>query len=157
MPWYDPLPTLTNGGTPTHTDLNKFRDNGEWLHALPKDSHVQTSDTDLTTTATTWASISANFEKTLVTSGGNVLALIELSITNLEIDLDVDGTRLGSTPATTGAGIARVELQRRSLFLPIFLDNLSAASHTFKVMWKATSGTGTIFGALRPRFYVRQL
>lgn len=156
MAW-NTLPSLVDGNTPTHTDLNKFIDNLEWMHNPPSDSYFPTVDTNLTTVSTNWASISSDFEITISTSGGYVFFLLCLHISNLEIDIDVNGTRLGSTPASTGTGLARVTANSRSIILPGLLTNLSAGSNTLKAMWKATSGTGTISGGFRPRFFVREL
>ena len=156
MTW-NVLPTLLNNAAPTHTDLNKYRENIEHLHALPYSSYVYTSETNITTVATTWASINANFELNLTTSGGYVLVLLRVVFTLIELDIEVDGTRLGSTPATTGNGLARnTNTLAIPISLPIILD-LAAGAHTFKAMMKATSGTGTIYGAYQPAFDVQEL
>jgi hypothetical protein len=68
--WNNPLPTFTNGGTPTATQLNQYLQNMEWLHALPKSHYEQSSTADVTTSGTTWGTINANFATTIVTSGG---------------------------------------------------------------------------------------
>jgi len=155
MAWQT-LPTLSNGGTPSHTDLNKFLGNLEYLHDPLFDSYEPTADTDLSTTSTTWASISSDYELSLTTSGGDVFILFAGAFRRLEIDISIDGTRLGSAPATTGLGIARNDIANYSNFLlPVYVTGLSAGAHTFHGVWKASSALGgTLLGANRPRFWV---
>lgn len=159
MAWTAALTNFTDGNTPTHTQLNEYLANMEWLHAPPVDSYEYTSETDITTTSTNWAQISADFALAVtVAEGAHVLAVLSVSIERMAIDIEFDGTRLGSAPATTGVGIAHnvaIIDQHVTIVRPFF--NLSAGAHTFTAVMKATSLTGTIFGTRRPRFYVREL
>ncbi len=159
MVWTAALTNFADGNTPTHTQINQYIDNLSWLHAPPTSSYIETSASDFTTAATTWAQISANFALSISVGGGaTVLVQLAVSISNAELDIEYDGTRLGATPATTGTGIARWANALRSPTLitrPFF--NLSAGSHTFTAVYKATSGTATIYAAYQPRFYVREL
>lgn len=153
--WHDPLPTFTDGVAPSAADLNKLLDNMEWLHAPPADK-FEYSGANLTTTSTTWASIGASWEKTIVTSGGYVLLLLAVQVRFLYIDIEVDGARLGH--ATTGLGTYAGSFQHQ-IYIPRPIFNLAAGSHTFKAMWaRNTAGTpGTLFADQQPRFYVREM
>jgi hypothetical protein len=152
-------PIFADGNTPTHTQLNQYLDNMSWLNAPPTDNYEYPSETDITTVSTNWAQISADFALSIsVGAGAHVLAVLSVSIERMAIDIEFDGTRLGSAPATTGEGIAKHTSaidQHVTIVRPFF--NLSAGVHTFTAVMKATSGTGTIFGTRRPRFYVREL
>lgn len=153
--WNNPLPTFTNSVATPAADLNKLLENMEWMHAPPADEY-EYSGSDLTTTSTSWASIGANWERTITTSGGHVLIILRLQIRFLYIDIDVDGTRLGH--ATTGLATFAGSFQHQ-VYIPRPIFNLAAGSHTFKAMWaRNTAGTpGTIFADPQPAFYVREL
>lgn len=160
MVWTASLTNYSDGNTPTHTQLNEYLANIEWMRSPPKSSYVQTVDTNITTASTTWVSLGASFELTIsVGAGAHVLTVLSLYGNRLAIDIEFDGTRIGSTPATTGSGIAEnpstTVNQQITVVCPFF--NLSAGSHTWKAVMKATSGTGTIAGSLRPRFYLKEL
>src|SRR5690242_19004092 len=128
-----------------------------WLHALPKASYEQTGTADLTTTSLTWGTISSNFATTIVTTGEKVFALFSATLDNLDIDISVDGTRLCSSGTAGSASLrgdaAAAYVQGHNL--PVLYENLASGTHTFAVQWKATAGTGTIFGSYAPRFDVR--
>ena len=161
MAWNDPLPVGTDGvSVPTATDLNKYRENLEYLHSPNKVEFVETNDSsNLTTTATTWAVISASYSLSLTTVGGLVLVLLNLMVGNLDIDIEVDGTRLG-TSGVSGAGSFSWPngVDMTMCNIPVMLYTLSAGAHTFKAMWKVPSaGTGTLYTQMRPRFRVREL
>jgi hypothetical protein len=156
MPW-NTLAAFS--ATPTAAQINTYLQNLEWLRSPPKDSFEYTGGTDYTTTTATWADISADFSHTFTTSGGYVLVLFSAAIKRLEIDIRVDGTRMGAAPTTTGTGLARVDTDFvTQCTLPILLTSLSAGSHTISAQWKYTgAGTGTIAAANAPRFYCREL
>jgi hypothetical protein len=160
MVWTDGLTNYSNGNVPTHTELNAYLDNLSWLNAPPTDNYAQTVDTDITTTSDTWVQISADFALSVdVAEDANVLLILDLVTELLEVDIQVDGTRLGSAPATTGDGItnsASGGINQPTLIIrPIF--GLSAGVHTFTAVMKRTSGTGRIHGSSHPRFDAREM
>lgn len=157
MPW-NTLTSFADGGTPTHTQINRMNENMEWLKAPPTASFVDTAGTDYTTTSATWGTISSSFSKTLVTTGGHVLALFSASARRLDLDISMDGTRVTSS-GTAGTGMFRDNTGNfKNVNLPYVWDNLAAGTHTFAVQWKVPAAvTGTIEGAYQPRFYVREL
>lgn len=157
MPW-NTLPTLSNGGTPTHTNLNQFVENMEYLRAPNVTGFEDTAGTDYTTTSATWGTISSDFSKTLVTTGGHVLGIFSGSVRRLDLDWSVNGTRVTST-GTAGTGLMR---NNDALFvntnMPYLWDSLPAGTYTFSVQWKVPAVvTGTIEGAYKPRFHVREI
>lgn len=157
MPW-NTLPTLVDGGTPTHTNINQINENLEWLKAPPKDSFEDTAGVDYTTTSAAWGTISGDFVGTVVTTGGLVEGLWSGSVRRLDLDWSVDGTRVTSS-GTAGTGMFR---NNQALFvntnLPYMWDDLPAGTHVFAMQWKVPAAvTGTIEGAYKPRFYVREL
>lgn len=158
MPW-NVLPTFTDGvSVATAADLNKYRENMEWLHNPPKASY-EYSGSNLTTTATTWASIGASWELTITTAGGDVLVVFSATVTNMDFDIDFDGTKwTAGTSTATGALEVTQTVNKVMIYLPMVRTGLSAGSHTVKAMWKVPSvGTATIYGTYAPRFYVREL
>lgn len=62
---------------------------------------------------------------------------------NVMFDLDIDGTRQGGTN-----GLANLQADAANAQMTIGLTyltaSLSAGSHTFKIQWRISSGTGTI-------------
>lgn len=159
MVWTAALTNFADGNTPTHTQLNEYIANTEWMHAPPTDSYEEPGAVNFTTVSTNWAQISADFALSInVGAGAHALAILSLVVTLAQVDIEFDGTRLGSTPAATGAGIfgnASTVRQAVTLCIPFF--NLSAGAHTFTAVYKATSGTATIYAESRPRFHVREL
>lgn len=156
MPW-NTLPNYSSGNVPTAAELNNFGGNLDFLHTPIVSSFEQTDESsNLTTTSTAWADISANFSKTFTMSGGYVFCLFSCVASNISIDFNVDGTRRGD--ATSGSQTWRDATNATMITLPLLLTGLSAASHTISVQWRVpVSGTATIYTAYRPRFYVVQL
>lgn len=157
MAW-NTLTTFADGGTPTATLMNLYLDNMEWLHAPPTAKYELGGTTNLTTTSTTWGTITG-FSTALVTSGGNIFALFSGAIDNLEIDLSVDGTRLCSTGSAGTGSIVNdgATLNLTTHNLPVLYSTIAAGTHTFAVEWKATAATGTLYADYQPRFDVREL
>lgn len=156
MPW-NILTTLPDGGTPTHTNINQIVENMEWLKAPPDYSFKDTVGSDYTTTSASWGTV-PSFVGTVVTTGGLVEGLFSGSVRRLDLDWSVDGVRVTSS-GTAGTGLFR---NNDSLFvntnLPYMWDDLAAGTHVFAVQWKVPAAvTGTIEGAYKPRFYVREL
>lgn len=158
MAWTTTLTTFSDGGTPTAAQLNPYFDNIEWLHSPPNAKFESGSASDYTTTSTNWGTIEANFSTTLVTYGENVFALFEGVINLLELDMYVDGSRFNGT-GTAGTGSIRDDnsVIDALVNMPVLFDSLAAGTHTFAMGWKATSATGSLRAAYRPRFFVRAL
>lgn len=157
MPW-STLPTLSDGGTPTASDFNKYKGNLDYLHSQRSYNYEYSGTTNFTTTSTNWGTISSDFAGTIVTSGGHLLALFSGVINQLELDISLNGTRLCSTSAA-GTGSARCEnsAYTETYNLPVLYANLPAGTYVVAAQWKATSGTGTLDASYRPRFHAREL
>lgn len=152
----------------TSSDLNThLRDNLEALKDPASGDYTLNESSDYTTTSTTFVDVDAtNLSATLTTNGGDVFVffapLVALGSSQvIFFDLDVDGTRLGGDDgivATVPAGIG--------IAIPIIamVKGLAAGSHTIKLQWKVTSGTGKLYagagtasGDVHPQFIVREV
>lgn len=158
MAWTAALTNFADGNNPTAAQMNEYLGNIEYLHALPTNSYEQPQGSDLTTTATTWADISANYSLSITTTGGPVLIYFAATVSNCDIDISIAGTRRG-TSGVSGEGIAR--FTTGAIYKPIelpFVVALAASTYTIAAQWKVPSaGTATILVSHAPRFYVRQL
>jgi hypothetical protein len=152
----------------TSSDLNThLRDNLEILKDPASGDYTLNEVSDYTTTSTTFVDVDAtNLSATLTTNGGDVFVffapLVALGSSQIVFfDLDVDGTRLGGNDGIvatvpTGVGVA----------VPIIamVTGLTAGSHTIKLQWKVSAGTGKIYAGagtanadVHPQFIVREV
>lgn len=67
--------------------------------------------------------------------------------TNVFVDIDVDGTRVGGSNGLTGATINNASAYDQNLSFSFLTDVLSAASHTIKVQWRVNGGSATLFAS----------
>ena len=118
---------------------------------LVSDRVVRTAG-DLTTTSTTF--VDATGMSITATTGArkvliSVTATTELSVTvpnDVNLDIDVDGARLGGTfglctfQHVTGS-------RRANQSFSWVTAALTAASHTFKLQWRVVGGTGTLYAS----------
>lgn len=152
MPWNTSLTTFADGGTPTAAQFNAYLENISWLHAPPEQT-IEYTGADLTTTSLTWGTLTG-FSTALVCTGAKILALLACTGDNVDLDISCNGTRLCST-GTAGTASARIDqtgAYAQGINLPVLYEGLAAGTHTFAVEWKATAGTGTIYGSYQPRF-----
>lgn len=65
----------------------------------------------------------------------------------VDVDLDIDGTRVmvGNSHGLKFFG-ASASNQHGDISFTYVTDVLTAASHTFKIVWRTTIGTGTLYG-----------
>lgn len=122
--------------------------------AIPQVSKVSVTSGDLTTSSTTFVdatglttTITTGAHRCLVIFSGN--AHVSGTTINAAFDLAVDGTRQGQTYGLT---IAQQSGSASSPNMPVgftyLTSALSAASHTFKIVWRVDgSGTGTLFAS----------
>jgi hypothetical protein len=130
-----------------------IRNNFDFLRTMPQGIYQYSSGAgNLTTTSTSFGYITG-FEETITTEGNPILIMFNarLNGTTVRIDFEVDGAQLsadtdglGAPGATGESSICRVV-------------SVAAGSHTVKVMWKVTSGTGTLYAAGFAQLYVREL
>lgn len=97
-----------------------------------------------TTTSSTFADL-LSLSITISTGAHSVLLLFSCMAGNNGsnttcFDFTVDGTRVGDTLGSTGTNNATDSVSMQHVTAA-----LSAGSHTFKVQWKVTGSTGTVF------------
>jgi hypothetical protein len=100
-------------------------------------------DVDATNLALTITTLARRVRISLVASG-----LINTVNAFLYVDVDLDGARLGGD---NGIIIQREDSaatsRYRNMSFSWITDVLTAASHTFKLQWKVSAGTGTLVGS----------
>lgn len=142
-----------------------LRDNLEFLKTPPTGIYAPT--VEYTTNSSTFVNVDATnlvFTKTL--GGGDVLigfhgVLYHSTNARMYFDVEIDGTRLGLDDGLVGAVVDNTAIP---IAFSAWKTGLSAASHTFKLQWKVSSGTGTLYGAnsangwrFHPQFWVREV
>lgn len=155
MAW-NTLTTFAGSNVPTAAELNPFSDNLTFLRTPVVNDYYEANEaSNITTTSTTFADISANFTKTFTMSGGYVLCLFSCVCTKVALDWCVDGVRRGD--ATLGSAHWASSSDAIMVTMPLPLTGLSVGSHTVSVQWRVSvSGTATIYTAYGARFYVIQ-
>lgn len=158
MAWDSSIGTFALNDLVTHTQLNKVRNNLNYL----KDPDVlyvgrASGSGDYTTTGTSFADLGAPFSYTATFKAGKALFLFVGNASNSPVvvfDLLIDGTSVSG-----GNGVARSALAAANPILVARVLDLSAASHTIKLQWKVeTAGTGTMRANGRfPFMYVREI
>lgn len=171
MAWAD-VAAFTENQVVDADDLNQLADNIEYLANPNQETAFLGSGPELTTTSTSWVSVSASLEKTITTTGRPLLVLLQGSVrvtgSGSEIghfDIEIDGSRIGhstegivSVGRETNAGSV-VTTPPYFASIGAIITGLSAASHTVKIMWIVDSG-GTLrlgYGAAAIRLWVREL
>lgn len=103
---------------------------------------------DITWTATTFTDISASLDITLTTGARRCLVSWTLVAVNsnaappqLQVDVDIDGTRAGQTFGLVAA--SGIQNKNMNLSGAYVTDVLSAASHTFKLMFRVDANNVT--------------
>jgi hypothetical protein len=109
-------------------------------------SGVATLTTQLTTTSTSFTD-ATGLSVTMTTSGGNVMCVFNASVGNNGASqniftLDVDGTDQGATDGLLSVTASAIAANASFVYV---VTGLSAASHTIKVQWRVSGGTGTLF------------
>lgn len=135
---------------------------------MPSDEYTLNETSDYTETSTTFVDVDAtNLALTITTNGGDVLVGFHGSFNNgsgdVFLDVAVDGTRDGGDDGYIRVRTASGVTQNAASFTRT-ITGLSAASHTFKLQWKVTGGTETLYAGagttnvdLHPQFWVREL
>lgn len=163
--------TWVTGELVTATLLNThIRDNMDALKAPPTSVYNVNEASDYQTTGTSFADVDAtDLALTITTTGGDVevwfSGAVDISSSTSKVYLDVaqDGTRVGGDD-----GIVMFEgntLYNGTLVMSfkILVQSVSAASHTYKLQWKISTGTATMWAGagtstydMHPQFGVRE-
>ncbi|MGB1285072.1 MAG: hypothetical protein ACPG7F_00950 [Aggregatilineales bacterium] len=123
---------------------------------------------DYTTTSTTFVDVDAtNLSLTITTTGGNVLvgfsgtARIDTTGAHIHLNLDVDGSAVATDDGLVSMRSTGVTINPMSF--THLVTGLSAGSHTFKLQWKVSSSTATLYAGagtthndIHPQFWVQE-
>lgn len=173
MAWTTPR-TWAVGEAITADLLNEqLRDNLSVLKD-PGSANYEADETgDYTTTSSSFVDVDAtNLALTIETNGGDVLVHFHGSIKNsnaggiMFFDIDVDGTRHGGDDGciVVENPDAATASQRIAISFTRLITGLAAGSHTFKLQWKRSAGTITLYagagstnGDVHPQFWAREV
>lgn len=149
----------------TSSDLNThLRDNLNALKDPPSNKYTFNDSADWTTTSTSFVDIdTTDLSLAITTYGGDVLVhffgTTTTSAGQIFFDFTVDGTRNGGDD-----GLVRVPSTLTPTSFTVLVEGLSAASHTFKMQWKVSSGTATLYAGagtasndVHGQFWVREV
>lgn len=108
---------------------------------------VERVSTDLTTSSTSYVD-ATSLTRTLTTAAVRCMVVFSAVVSctssgTVSVDVAVDGTRQGQTlglVCVQSAGFATVSFT-------FFTDVLTAASHTIKIQWRVSAGTGTMWSS----------
>jgi hypothetical protein len=169
MPWTTPK-TWVNNDPLTASDMNThIRDNLNALKAPPTAQYTANEASNYQTTGTTFASVDAtNLNLSITTTGGDVLigfhgtALNSTTgVTMFDVLLD-NTTRLGGDDGFFSTG-GTANLYQVASFVHL-VTGLSAGTHNFKLQWRVSSGTTTLYAGAgtanadtHPQFWVREV
>ena len=151
--------------------MNQYiRDNQDALKDPPSANYNMNEVANDTTTSATFGDVDGtNLSLTIVTTGGDVMAGFTGSVAHssasglVMFDIDVDGVRTAGDD-----GIVVLDAQNAAASEVVgfvyLVTGLSAASHTFKLQWKTSAATATLWtGAgtankdVHPQFWVREV
>jgi hypothetical protein len=144
-----------------------LRDNLEALKEPPSGNYECDETSEYTTTSTSFVDVDAtNLVMTLATGGGNVMVHFHGNLQHsgssgrIYLDVEVDGTRVaGDDGIVWGAGDAIFDLTFTRL-----ITGLSAGDHIFKLQWKTSAATATLYAGAgtsnkdtHPQFWAREV
>jgi len=170
MAWTSPR-TWVAGELVTAALMNAHvRDNLLVLKTPPSALYTVNEGADYTTASASFVDVDGtNLALVIVTNGGNVRvgwsSLVSLSVAGtVYLDIDVDGAREGGDDGIVAGTVEGGTDTREALALNWVIAGLSAASHTIKLQWKVSAGTGTIYAGagtsnldLHPQFNVAEI
>lgn len=165
MAWTTPK-TWVNNEPLTASDLNThLRDNLNALKAPPAAQYTLDESSNYTTTGSSFVNIDGTkLSLTIVTSGGDVLIGFTGSVNPggfiTYFDVEMDGTRIGGNDGILAVASSNVT----PIPLVYLKTGVSAGSHMFKLQWKTSGGTTTLYAGagtasydLHPQFWVREV
>ena len=167
--WTTPKSDYLTGDLVSAAEMNNIGKNLGFLKDPPTAQYTLNEGSDYTTTSTSFVDVDGGgteLELTIETAGGDVLIGFVGAIgmgTNKDIylDIDVDGARLGGSDGIaqahdrvgTGSGTGIFPIG-----LCVLVENLTPGSHTFKLQWRVSAGTGTLYAVNSyGRFFAREV
>lgn len=159
--------TWTAGELVTASMMNGMRDQLNALKTVASFNAVIDEATDYTTTATTFADVDAtNLEATIVTGGGLLWVGFNANVGHsantgrIYFDLLVDGARVGGDDGLGGIYEPQTPVGFWPVHILVAVAGLSAGSHTFKLQWKTSGATASLYAGagtankdVHPRFF----
>jgi hypothetical protein len=156
MPDWTAMNDLSTGDLVTEADMDAIRGNIEYL-LDPNHARTRRDTASYTTTSTTFVDVDAtNLAISLETHGGPVLVSVAgaASMTGVGaltyFDLEVDGVRQGSASGS-GAGLVAftspAASHQHNISLAHLVTGLAAGTHTFKLQWRVSATTATLYAA----------
>lgn len=132
------------------------------------DSYEANESSDYTTTSTSFTDVDGtNFSLTITTTGGNVLVgfsgtvRIDTVGAHVQLNVDVDGSVVAADDGIVSMRAGGVTIN--SMSFTYLVTGLSAGSHTFKLQWKVSSSTATLYAGagtthndIHPQFWVQE-
>lgn len=164
MTWTTPR-TWSTGELVTASLLNThLRDNLDALKNPPSDSYLANESANYTTTSTSFVDVDAtNLVFTLDTGGGDVQVAFNGVVGGngtVYFDVEVDGVRFAGDDGITRT----INGSTHALSFIILVEGLAAGSHTFKLQWKVSASTGTLYAGagtanfdVHPQFWAREV
>lgn len=152
-------------------DLNQeLRDNLEYLKSPVTALYNVNEASNYSTTSTSFVDVDGtDLALTIVTTGGDVMVGFCASFINSTadartyFDIAVDGTRKAGDDGLA-MGEAESANAMESVGFVYLIRGLSAGSHTFKLQWKVSAGTSTLYAGagtstadIHPQFWVREV
>lgn len=126
-----------------------LRDNLDFLKTPPFVQQISVGTGNYTLTSTSFALIHADFEKTIITAGGRLLAYFSAYISHSTSALagftfEVNGVVQGGVDGV-GAFVGGSNAGQLTFALPLLL---APGSHVIRVVSKAATGTTTVYASL---------
>ena len=166
MPTWTTPKTWSTGEALAASDMNThIRDNLGALKAPPTDAYVCDEASDYQTNQTTFVDVdSTNLSLTITTTGGDVMigfhGHVHANGGNCSFDVAIDGVRDGGDDGY----ILVYNAYRSPVNFVRLVQGLDAGSHTFKLQWKVTAGSATLYAGagtgnhdVHPQFWVREI
>ena len=154
----------TNGELVSADDMNAIGESLATLRSSGKAIAAYTTTANIIGNAAQYTDVdSENLNLTITTTGGDVLAHFQGTVTNHfssgtyegYFDVTVDGNRQGGEWGLIGY---KIEEDNSCVSFTYLIQNLSEGPHTFKLQWRE-SGSGSQSIKLRPyaQFWVREI
>ena len=166
MAWTTPKTDWVAGNAVTAALMNNIGENLVALKAPPSAAYVVDAGSNYTTTSATFVDVDVtNLALTITTTGGDVMVhfhgVVDHSTTGIVyLDVDVDGARTAGDDGL--AGMAGTD--ENTVSFTRLISGLSAGAHTFKLQWKTSTSTATIYAGVpassrdwHPQFWVREV
>lgn len=161
--------TFSSGDILTAADMNTYLSgNTDALKNPPSANYELDEGSDYTTTSTTFVDVDAtNLSLTITTTGGDVMIGFHGTVYNnagvwTYIDVTMDGVRIGGDDGIAGLRTASQDYPHMSFVR--LKTGVSAGAHTFKLQWKTSSGSTTLYAGAgtanfdwHSQFFVREV